>query len=56
MISRGWAAEAENPVGDARRDSGWTSSEVKRELGSGQQVTIIGVNCRWFPAPATTES
>src|SRR4029077_21137114 len=40
MISCCWMPEAANPVRDARRGSGWTSSEVKRQLCSGQKVTI----------------
>jgi hypothetical protein len=35
MISYCWVAGAENPVRDARRDSGWISSEVKPEAGFG---------------------
>ena len=26
------------------------------ESEAGQQVTITAVNCRWFPAPATTQA
>ena len=56
MISCCWMPEAANPVRDARRGSGWTSSEVKRQLCSGQKVTIMGSQLSLVSCPATSKS